>query len=64
MTYTKYTRAPIRATPAMAPITIPTMAPAERSEELSGVNLSVVERKEKNEQMKATLFYSGRGSGK
>ena len=49
MTYTTYTRAPIRATPAMAPITIPTMAPAERSEELSGVNLSVVERKEKNE---------------
>ena len=49
MTYTKYTRAPIRATPAMAPIPIPTMAPAERSEELSGVNLSVVERKEKNE---------------
>ena len=47
--YRKYTRAAIRATPATVPITMPTMAPAERSEELSGVCLSVVERKEKNE---------------
>ena len=49
LTYRKYTRGAIRATPARTAITMPAIAPPEKPEELPCVESSVMERTEKNE---------------